>query len=171
MEKKILLLIMSFVLFNGCNKEIEKKTSVKIIKNFNFSNSSRTKSLFKCIVKDERNTVGRFNTNFTKSNILELKCINQMKNGVEIVGIKINNKLEILKVTYSYDSYDTVGENEEIYIITNSEMILNKNPFVNKYNGFKGEVSLTGEVEIKSNSLFESSSKEKFSFSGYFVCE
>jgi len=168
MEKKILLIVV-FILFTGC-KEVENKTDLKIIENYKIYNVSDTTSIFKCNDLDIKNAFGKLNIFIKKPNLLIIKCTYNRGYGGEIVYVEINDKLKILNVTFDYVD-DTVGGDKEIYTVTNSKIILNKNPFTENLTDVKGEISIKGQVKIKPTGMFEFSRNEKFSFFGYFICE
>ncbi len=101
---------------------------------------------------------------------MKIRCIYNRGYGGEVIEMEIDNKSKINYISYKYND-DTVGEANEVYEITSSKIIFNKNPLIQNQNNFKGAIELKGVVELKSVNMFEFSKKEKFHFKGYMICE
>ncbi|WP_163408694.1 hypothetical protein [Flavobacterium ajazii] len=165
MKKIILLLILQ--MFIGCKKD-NFKSDFKIIKNYKIYESDSV-SIFRCNNFGKKKNYGEFKIKGKFP--LKISCIYHGKHGGETINLEINNKLQIIKSYYYYDSYDTTGGFKEEYSITHIEIILNKNPFEEDMNNFQGKILIRGKVKIISDAFYEFSRIEKFKYIGYFICE
>lgn len=172
--KKLIFYVLCFAFITCTNKKetINTHCSIDIINSYTLGDkiNDSTILIYKCNLNDTIFPTGAvLKAKFIKPNILEMKFSSNFGYGGESIVILINDKLKITKVSYDYFG-DTEGGNKEKYLINNSYLIFNKNPFKNGLNNLQGELRLEGVTEVTPSDFFKVPIKENLSFFAYFNC-